>query len=44
MEYFTLAVGEKGPGSGPYGWEDDLFAGLDPGSGVPGRGRRVRLR
>ncbi|MCP3784334.1 N-acetyl-1-D-myo-inositol-2-amino-2-deoxy-alpha-D-glucopyranoside deacetylase [Micromonospora sp. A3M-1-15] len=28
VEYFTLAVGEKGPGSGPYGWEDDLFAGL----------------
>lgn len=28
VEYFTLAVGEKGPGAGPYGWEDDLFAGL----------------
>ncbi|MGW5672277.1 N-acetyl-1-D-myo-inositol-2-amino-2-deoxy-alpha-D-glucopyranoside deacetylase [Micromonospora sp. NPDC003776] len=28
VEYFTLAVGEKGPGNGPYGWEDDLFAGL----------------
>ncbi|MGY0003301.1 N-acetyl-1-D-myo-inositol-2-amino-2-deoxy-alpha-D-glucopyranoside deacetylase [Micromonospora sp. I033] len=28
VEYFTLAVGGKGPGSGPYGWEDDLFAGL----------------
>ncbi|MEU3453197.1 N-acetyl-1-D-myo-inositol-2-amino-2-deoxy-alpha-D-glucopyranoside deacetylase [Micromonospora sp. NPDC006766] len=28
VEYFTLAVGEQGPGSGPYGWEDDLFAGL----------------
>ena len=28
VEYFTLAVGEKGPGTGPYGWEDDLFAGL----------------
>ncbi|HEX7746876.1 MAG TPA: N-acetyl-1-D-myo-inositol-2-amino-2-deoxy-alpha-D-glucopyranoside deacetylase, partial [Micromonosporaceae bacterium] len=28
VEYFTLAVGEKGPGSGPYGWEDDLCAGL----------------
>ncbi|MFD2767390.1 N-acetyl-1-D-myo-inositol-2-amino-2-deoxy-alpha-D-glucopyranoside deacetylase [Micromonospora eburnea] len=28
VEYFTLAVGEKGPGHGPYGWEDDLFAGL----------------
>ncbi|MFI7428713.1 N-acetyl-1-D-myo-inositol-2-amino-2-deoxy-alpha-D-glucopyranoside deacetylase [Micromonospora sp. NPDC049836] len=28
VEYFTLAVGERGPGTGPYGWEDDLFAGL----------------
>ncbi|GAB3089611.1 N-acetyl-1-D-myo-inositol-2-amino-2-deoxy-alpha-D -glucopyranoside deacetylase [Micromonospora schwarzwaldensis] len=28
VEYFTLAVGERGPGGGPYGWEDDLFAGL----------------
>ncbi len=28
VEYFTLAVGGKGPGNGPYGWEDDLFAGL----------------
>ncbi|MEU5565787.1 N-acetyl-1-D-myo-inositol-2-amino-2-deoxy-alpha-D-glucopyranoside deacetylase [Micromonospora musae] len=28
LEYFTLAKGEKGAGSGPYGWEDDLFAGL----------------
>ena len=28
VEYFTLAVGPKGPGSGPYGWENDLFAGL----------------
>ncbi|SBT47266.1 N-acetyl-1-D-myo-inositol-2-amino-2-deoxy-alpha-D-glucopyranoside deacetylase [Micromonospora auratinigra] len=28
VEYFTLAAGAKGPGSGPYGWEDDLFAGL----------------
>ncbi|MBY8874403.1 N-acetyl-1-D-myo-inositol-2-amino-2-deoxy-alpha-D-glucopyranoside deacetylase [Micromonospora sp. PLK6-60] len=30
VEYFTLAVGERGPGGGPYGWEDDLFAGLAP--------------
>lgn len=29
VEYFTLAVGTKGPGSGPYGWESDLFAGLE---------------
>ncbi|MGR6321976.1 N-acetyl-1-D-myo-inositol-2-amino-2-deoxy-alpha-D-glucopyranoside deacetylase [Micromonospora soli] len=28
VEYFTLALGAKGPGNGPYGWEDDLFAGL----------------
>ncbi|QLQ37713.1 N-acetyl-1-D-myo-inositol-2-amino-2-deoxy-alpha-D-glucopyranoside deacetylase [Micromonospora robiginosa] len=28
VEYFTLAVGEKGPGRGRYGWEDDLFAGV----------------
>ncbi|WP_091103105.1 N-acetyl-1-D-myo-inositol-2-amino-2-deoxy-alpha-D-glucopyranoside deacetylase [Micromonospora citrea] len=33
VEYYTLAVGEKGPGSGPYGWEDDLFAGLDVADG-----------
>ncbi|PZG00513.1 N-acetyl-1-D-myo-inositol-2-amino-2-deoxy-alpha-D-glucopyranoside deacetylase [Micromonospora deserti] len=36
VEYFTLAVGEKGPGSGPYGWEDDLFAGL-PAADDPDR-------
>jgi len=29
VEYYTLAVGEKGPGSGTYSWESDLFAGLD---------------
>jgi N-acetyl-1-D-myo-inositol-2-amino-2-deoxy-alpha-D-glucopyranoside deacetylase len=28
VEYFKLAVGEKGPGTGTYGWESDLFAGL----------------
>ena len=28
IEHFTLAAGEKGPANGPYGWEDDLFAGL----------------
>ncbi len=28
VEYFTLAVGERGPSNGPYNWEDDLFAGL----------------
>jgi N-acetyl-1-D-myo-inositol-2-amino-2-deoxy-alpha-D-glucopyranoside deacetylase len=29
VEYYTLAVGQKGPGAGPYGWESDLFAGLE---------------
>jgi N-acetyl-1-D-myo-inositol-2-amino-2-deoxy-alpha-D-glucopyranoside deacetylase len=29
VEYFTLAAGDKGPGSGPHGWESDLFAGID---------------
>jgi N-acetyl-1-D-myo-inositol-2-amino-2-deoxy-alpha-D-glucopyranoside deacetylase len=28
VEYYTLAAGTPGPGAGPYGWEDDLFAGL----------------
>src|SRR4051812_42424381 len=28
VEYFRLAYGAKGPGSGPYGWESDLFAGI----------------
>jgi N-acetyl-1-D-myo-inositol-2-amino-2-deoxy-alpha-D-glucopyranoside deacetylase len=28
VEHYTLAVGERGPGSGRYGWESDLFAGL----------------
>ncbi|MFI0792295.1 N-acetyl-1-D-myo-inositol-2-amino-2-deoxy-alpha-D-glucopyranoside deacetylase [Micromonospora rubida] len=39
VEYFTLAVGEKGPGSGPYGWEDDLFAGIGIGLDDDGSGR-----
>ena len=30
VEYFTLAYGKQGPGSGKYGWEDDMFAGLTP--------------
>ncbi|MDM4720669.1 N-acetyl-1-D-myo-inositol-2-amino-2-deoxy-alpha-D-glucopyranoside deacetylase [Micromonospora sp. WMMA1363] len=33
VEYYTLAAGEKGPGSGPHGWEDDLFAGLPVADG-----------
>ena len=28
LEFFTLAVGDRGPGSGPNGWESDLFAGI----------------
>ncbi|MEE6257046.1 N-acetyl-1-D-myo-inositol-2-amino-2-deoxy-alpha-D-glucopyranoside deacetylase [Plantactinospora sonchi] len=36
VEYYTLAAGVRGPGSGPYGWEDDLFAGLDAPTGVTG--------
>jgi N-acetyl-1-D-myo-inositol-2-amino-2-deoxy-alpha-D-glucopyranoside deacetylase len=28
IEHYTLARGERGPGSGPHGWEQDLFAGL----------------
>jgi N-acetyl-1-D-myo-inositol-2-amino-2-deoxy-alpha-D-glucopyranoside deacetylase len=27
-EYYVLAKGDQGPGHGPHGWEDDLFAGL----------------
>jgi N-acetyl-1-D-myo-inositol-2-amino-2-deoxy-alpha-D-glucopyranoside deacetylase len=31
VEYYRLVKGERGPaGSGPEGWEDDLFAGLVP--------------
>ncbi len=29
VEHYRLVRGERGPGSGPNGWEDDLFAGLD---------------
>ncbi|MGH3795121.1 MAG: N-acetyl-1-D-myo-inositol-2-amino-2-deoxy-alpha-D-glucopyranoside deacetylase [Pseudonocardiaceae bacterium] len=28
VESYRLVRGERGPGSGPYNWEDDLFAGL----------------
>lgn len=28
VEHYVLARGARGPGSGPQGWEDDLFAGL----------------
>ncbi len=42
VEYFTLAVGTKGPGSGPYGWESDLFAGLET-AGSTDRGSTGRI-
>ncbi len=29
VEHYVLARGERGPGEGPNGWEDDLFAGLE---------------
>ncbi len=29
VEYYTLAIGERGSGNGPNGWESDLFAGID---------------
>ena len=29
VEYYRLALGAKGPGSGPNGWENDLFAGIE---------------
>lgn len=28
VEYYRLAVGERGPAKGPNDWEDDLFAGV----------------
>ncbi|CAM00865.1 N-acetyl-1-D-myo-inositol-2-amino-2-deoxy-alpha-D-glucopyranoside deacetylase [Saccharopolyspora erythraea] len=29
IEHYVLVRGERGPGSGPHNWENDLFAGLD---------------
>jgi N-acetyl-1-D-myo-inositol-2-amino-2-deoxy-alpha-D-glucopyranoside deacetylase len=29
VEYYRLVVGVRGPGDGPNGWENDLFAGLE---------------
>jgi N-acetyl-1-D-myo-inositol-2-amino-2-deoxy-alpha-D-glucopyranoside deacetylase len=34
MEHYTLAKGTRGPGRGPYSWEDDLFAGIGAGVGA----------
>lgn len=43
VESYVLVRGARGPGSGPHGWEDDLFAGVagappaaDPGGADPG--------
>ncbi|NLU76949.1 N-acetyl-1-D-myo-inositol-2-amino-2-deoxy-alpha-D-glucopyranoside deacetylase [Micromonospora sp. HNM0581] len=41
VEYFTLALGTKGTGSGPYGWESDLFAGVDTAAPDTGGGPDV---
>ena len=36
VEYYRLAYGAKGPGTGPHGWESDLFAGVAaPGVAAP---------
>jgi N-acetyl-1-D-myo-inositol-2-amino-2-deoxy-alpha-D-glucopyranoside deacetylase len=34
QEFYTLLAGPRGPGAGPHGWEQDLFAGL---AGLAGR-------
>jgi N-acetyl-1-D-myo-inositol-2-amino-2-deoxy-alpha-D-glucopyranoside deacetylase len=28
VEYYVLARGNRGPGSGPHNWETDLFSGV----------------
>jgi N-acetyl-1-D-myo-inositol-2-amino-2-deoxy-alpha-D-glucopyranoside deacetylase len=40
VEHYSLVRGARGPGTGPLGWEDDLFAGPDgaDGDGVDGDG------
>ncbi len=30
IEHYVLARGQRGPGAGEHGWEDDLFAGIEP--------------
>ncbi|MGH3905760.1 MAG: N-acetyl-1-D-myo-inositol-2-amino-2-deoxy-alpha-D-glucopyranoside deacetylase [Pseudonocardiaceae bacterium] len=43
VESYVLVHGDPGPGSGPHGWEDDLFAGLeDPAPGDPAPGDSAR--
>ena len=39
VEYYRLAIGAKGPGTGRYQWESDLFAGLAVEAGPRERGR-----
>jgi N-acetyl-1-D-myo-inositol-2-amino-2-deoxy-alpha-D-glucopyranoside deacetylase len=34
VEYYRLASGVRGPGTGPHAWEEDLFAGLAVGDGT----------
>jgi N-acetyl-1-D-myo-inositol-2-amino-2-deoxy-alpha-D-glucopyranoside deacetylase len=41
VEYYTLVAGTKGPGAGPHGWEDDLFAGLTPEATPVGEATRT---
>ena len=38
VEYYQLAVGSKGPGTGGFGWEHDLFAGLPLAAPLAGSG------
>jgi N-acetyl-1-D-myo-inositol-2-amino-2-deoxy-alpha-D-glucopyranoside deacetylase len=38
VESYLLVRGERGPGSGPYNWENDLFAGLESLTGMERRG------
>jgi N-acetyl-1-D-myo-inositol-2-amino-2-deoxy-alpha-D-glucopyranoside deacetylase len=42
VEFYTLALGRRGPGDGPHGWENDLFAGLaveEPTAAAPAGAR-----
>jgi N-acetyl-1-D-myo-inositol-2-amino-2-deoxy-alpha-D-glucopyranoside deacetylase len=41
VEYYRLAVGERGPGTGRYRWENDLFAGVAVHDVPTGRGEAV---
>ncbi|MFS8478854.1 MAG: N-acetyl-1-D-myo-inositol-2-amino-2-deoxy-alpha-D-glucopyranoside deacetylase [Micromonosporaceae bacterium] len=39
VEYYRLAAGVRGRGTGPHAWEEDLFAGLVVGDGAVARDR-----